>query len=40
MRYTLQPNKVGRIVSGFDLNMPNIAQDTIKQIVQDVTEHR
>ena len=39
MRYTLQPNRLGKIVSGIDLQTP-IPQDVIKQLVNDVTEHR
>ena len=39
MRYTLQPNKLGKIVSGIDLQTP-IPQDVMKQLVQDVNKHR
>ena len=39
MRYTLQPNKLGKVVSGIDLQTP-IPQDVIKQLVQDVNKHR
>ena len=39
LRYTLQPNKLGKIVSGLDLQTP-IPQDVIKQLVQDVAKHQ
>ena len=39
MRYTLQPNRLGKIVTGIDLQTP-IPQDVIKQLVQDVNKHR
>ena len=39
MRYSLQPHSLGRIVSGLDLKAA-ISQDVIKQLVNDVTEHR
>ena len=39
MRYTLQPNKLGKIVNSIDLNTP-IPQEVIKQLVQDVNKHR
>ena len=39
MRYSLQPHSLGRIVSGLDLKTA-ISQDVIKQLVNDVTEHR
>ena len=39
MRYTLQPNKLGKIVDFIDLQS-SIPQEVIKQLVQDVTKHR
>ena len=39
MRYTLQPNKLGKIVNNLDLQSP-IPQEVIKQLVQDVNKHR